>query len=780
MVYHHACDAKRTNSAPDWHTLRRGPNVPSSLPLQLTSLVGREAEVAQVIEALQHARLVTLTGVGGVGKTRLALRVADDLNAEYADGSGLVALATVGDPAVLGYVVADALGISQQPGRSIEDVLIEALSAREMLIVLDNCEHLIDEVAALVERIIETCPGVRLLPTSREALMVAGERIWPVPSLAHHGTDAPAITLFRERAEAVDPAFSIAVDVEVIEDVCRQLDGIPLAIELAAARIRSMSPRQILERLNERFALLTGGSRSALERHQTLRHAVQWSYDLLDERERKVLQRASVFVGGFSLEATEVVCAIDGADGTELLDTLDSLVRKSLVTVERSEGEARFGLLETIRQFAEEQLLNTGEGASVRRLHARYFAEAADIAWERFASPEQGRALSWFDREFANVRAAFRSSLDQGDINSSALIAVTASFTVELNRFEAVAWAREILEAVRESCPEHLADVLSAASTEGFVSGSYEAGLGYGREAIDLVESGRGRVRSAIAWTTAGYCALSLGQGKEGLDILHAGAQRPEDRSLLYARALWSTAIAMTSADPETVQTVEDVLSEARAARVPTGLAWALIARSYVYKDLDPAKAEASAREALTIAREAGLANLEGAALRDLSVQIAQTGEATTALATFSAAMDALEPAGESGYMRFTLGQLGILFARLGRFDDAAFTAISVRSDHVFVAIEQERFDLAIETSRQAIGESEFSALADRVAAMSYREVMTEVRERIAQSIAEVQDAAQSEPTSYPHGLSEREVEVLRLVAAGRTNADIAQGKSVV
>jgi len=259
-----------------------------------------------------------------------------------------------------------------------------------MLLVLDNCEHVLDEAASLVEALIATCPDVTILATSREALGVAGETVWPVPSLGL-GADSTASTLFIERARDVLPDFDPGADLEVVAEICRRLDGIPLAIELAAARVRSMSPKQIRDRLDERFRLLTG-SRRAMERHQTLRHAVQWSYDLLNDIERRVLQRASVFAGGFAIAAATTVCGhdMDGElDEIEMLDVLDSLVRKSLVNVDRTSAELRYSMLETIRQFAEERLADTGEGETVRDRHALFFADQAEAAFELLRSPQK-------------------------------------------------------------------------------------------------------------------------------------------------------------------------------------------------------------------------------------------------------------------------------------------------------------------------------------------------------------------------------------------------------
>jgi class 3 adenylate cyclase len=305
--------------------LRTLDSLPGNLPAQATSFLGREGDLAEVRKLLREARLVTLTGVGGVGKTRLAVQAAADAAAGYKDGVWVVELAGIADPAAIGHAVASVLGVAQQQGKTIEECMAAALAGRQILVVLDNCEHLIEASAALADLLLTHCKDVNLLATSREALMVDGERIWPVPSLGFRdGAQSPAVALFIDRARAVAPDFDATSDIAAIADICRRLDGIPLAIELGAARVRAMSPSQIRDRLNERFRLLTGGARRALERHQTLRHVVQWSYDLLTPVERTVLARASVFYGGFSLEAAESICGSGKVAAADILDICDA------------------------------------------------------------------------------------------------------------------------------------------------------------------------------------------------------------------------------------------------------------------------------------------------------------------------------------------------------------------------------------------------------------------------------------------------------------------------
>ena len=347
--------------------------------------------------ALKAHRLVTLTGVGGVGKTRLALEVAARSAPDFPDGVWVIELAAVGDPAAVPDAVAGVLGITQQPGMTLTDSVAAALEGRSRLLVFDNCEHVLDAAADMVEAILSRSATVKILATSREGLRAADEQLWPVPSLDTRAeSDSAAATLFVERAEAVVPGVSL--DPVAVVEICRRLDGIPLGIELAASRMVSMTVTEVRDRLNDRFRLLVG-SRRGLERHQTLRHAVQWSYDLLDEDEQTLLNRCSVFAGGFDLAGA---CAVAGSeDEFATLDLLDALVRKSLLVADRSSGRTRFSMLETIRQFAEDQLAADGQAEETRDAHARYFADLEADVFALWDSPRQREAYEWFTVELA-------------------------------------------------------------------------------------------------------------------------------------------------------------------------------------------------------------------------------------------------------------------------------------------------------------------------------------------------------------------------------------------
>ena len=393
------------------------PDLRHNLPELVSSFVGRDVEVAELGQILDESRLVTLTGAGGVGKTRLALQVAAELLDGSGDGVWLVELAAVRDPDAVPAAVANALGIKEQVGRPIQDVLVAALADQHILIVLDNCEHLIGACAKLAETVVRSCPKVYLLATSRETLGIDGERVFRVPSLtvppegAEQLSDlagSGAAMLFVERARTLATGFTLTDDAApLVGAICRCLDGVPLAIELAAARLRSMSLSHLNDRLDQRFRLLTGGSRTAMPRQQTLRAMVDWSYDLLNDFEQSVLRRMSVFVGGFDLEAAESVCGFGDIEDFDVAGLLGSLVDKSLVVVDNSATTVRYRLLETIRQYAAEKLGAMGdEFARAQESHASYYVGYVRQVAQYLTGRSQETWLTRLEEEYPNLNAA--------------------------------------------------------------------------------------------------------------------------------------------------------------------------------------------------------------------------------------------------------------------------------------------------------------------------------------------------------------------------------------
>jgi predicted ATPase/class 3 adenylate cyclase/DNA-binding CsgD family transcriptional regulator len=394
------------------------------LPMQLTSFVGRNTELPQVRELLTQNRLVTLTGAGGAGKTRLAIQIAGQLSGEFGDGVWYVDLAPITDPELVPVTVARALGLPDQPGRSTMDTLTRFLADRQMLVVLDNCEHLLDASAALVNALLATAARLTLLTTSREPIGVPGEVSWRVPSLSLR---TEAIDLFTDRARHARPEFVVTDDnAAVVAEICARLDGLPLAIELAAARVRALSLAEILESLHDRFRLLTGGARTAGRRQQTLRASVDWSHALLTEPERVLFRGLAAFLGGFDFDAAQTVASGGEVERFQVLDLLTLLVDKSLVVADDTGGRTRYRLLETVRQYALEKLGESGEADAVRARHRDHYTAMAAVL-DAPAGTDYEHRLEQADIEIDNLRAAFAWSRE----NSAIELALTLASSLQ-------------------------------------------------------------------------------------------------------------------------------------------------------------------------------------------------------------------------------------------------------------------------------------------------------------------------------------------------------------
>jgi predicted ATPase/class 3 adenylate cyclase len=399
----------------DFPALRSLAATPNNLPQQLTSFVGRERELAQIRGMLGRSRLLTLHGAGGIGKTRLSLQLAAEVLDDYPDGAWFVELAPLTDERLVAQAVAAVVGVKEEAGRPVTDALVTHVSRLNLLLVLDNCEHLVNACAVLAERLLRAAPGVRILASSREPLGIPGETIHQVPALAVPGPGSPidastlnrfeAVRLFEERANAALPGFSLGPqNAGAVLDICRQLDGIPLAIELAAARTRSLSVQDIAARLGDRFHLLTTGHRTALPRQQTLRALIDWSHDLLADDERMLFRRLAVFAGGWTLDVAEAVASGSSLAEHDVLDLLTRLVDKSLVTMDAD--SSRYRLLETVREYARDRLDESLDADATRGRHLQHFVALADAARSRLNGPDHARWLARLDMERENLLAA--------------------------------------------------------------------------------------------------------------------------------------------------------------------------------------------------------------------------------------------------------------------------------------------------------------------------------------------------------------------------------------
>jgi len=474
--------------AADFPSLKSLDARPNNLPIQLTSFIGREREKAEVGRLLFINHLVTLTGAGGAGKTRLALQVAAEALEEFPDGVWLVELAALSNPGLVPKAVASALGVSEQPARSLTETLRDALRRKSVLVVLDNCEHLVAACAHLADAVLRACPNLRILATSREALGVTGETVWRVPSLPvpdpqqlpplDRFKEYDAVRLFIDRAVASDPRFAVTIsNAPAVAQVCHRLDGIPLALELAAARVRVLAVEQIATRLDDRFRLLTGGSRTAVLRQQTLRATMDWSFDLLSEEEHALLRRLSVFAGGWTLEAAEAICSGNGVAASDTLDLLTQLVDKSLVTTETQGGEARSRLLETVRQYGGERLLEAGEADDVQRRHCGWYLDLAERADPMLRGNEQELWLERLATEHDNLRTALawgRTDTQSAEAWLRLIRALYYFWNVTEHMTEGRHWLEEAVTRGNEADPVILLGILLGAGALAYRQGDHE------------------------------------------------------------------------------------------------------------------------------------------------------------------------------------------------------------------------------------------------------------------------------------------------------------------
>jgi predicted ATPase/DNA-binding SARP family transcriptional activator len=528
---------------------------PHNLPVALTSFVGRQQEVAEVKKLLEGARLVTLVGGGGVGKTRLALQVAAETVAVHRDGTWLADLAPLVDPGLVPHAIATALDVHEEPGQPLVDALVIHLRSRSLLLVVDNCEHLAAACAGLVARLLAAAPEVRVLATSQEPLRVAGEVAWRVPSLStpvpgevsslDDAQEYEAIRLFLERARAARPQLELrAEDVPVLVQICTRLDGIPLAIELAAARVSVLALDQVADRLEDRFRLLASGPRSALSRHQTLRAAVDWSYELLGPGERDLLRRLSVFAGSFGLEAAEVVGSGPKASEAEVLDLLDSLVAKSLVAGEPMGSEVRYRLLETIRHYAREKLTEAGEEPEAAMCHQRYYLALAEEAEAETFSAGAGRVLDRLEAEHDNFRAALERAVSDPGARQAGLLLAHALFPfweVRDHRQEGRAWMEALL--ARPGPPEAIVSAvarragnLAWTENDQVIAGSlWERALEIARRCGDRRHLGRALLSVARLARSRG----ELASAEALLEESHGFAREVGDELFVAESLLW-------------------------------------------------------------------------------------------------------------------------------------------------------------------------------------------------------------------------------------------------
>jgi predicted ATPase/class 3 adenylate cyclase/DNA-binding CsgD family transcriptional regulator len=527
--------------------------ISQGLPTQLTSFVGRDAQLAQARELLNENRLLTLTGAGGAGKTRLAIQLAAQLAGEFRDGVWYVDLAPITHPGLVPTTVARSLGLPDQPGRSTMDTLTRFVADRQMLIVLDNCEHLLDASATLISALLGVAAGLTLLSTSREPVGVAGEMSWRVPSLS---LADEAIELFTDRARHARPDFAVSDDnAATVGEICRRLDGLPLAIELAAARVRALSLAEILDSLHDRFRLLTGGARTAVRRQQTLRASVDWSHALLTEPEHVLFRRLAAFMGGFDLDAAQAIAGGGDVQRYQVLDQLSLLVDKSLVVTDDSGGRTRYRLLETVRQYALEKLGESGEADAVRGRHRDYFTSLA-AAVDAPTGSDYEQSLDQAEREIDNLRAAFVWSRENSDTELALALASSLQplWLARARPREGLAWLDAVLThevaqdagvaaAVRARA---LADRAVLATVAGMPTGMDQAeqALAIARHIEDPAVLAR--ALSACGFTAAYNAEVAAAYFAEAIEL----ARELHDSWRLSQILTWQASAAIAAGDP--------------------------------------------------------------------------------------------------------------------------------------------------------------------------------------------------------------------------------------
>jgi len=733
----------------EFPVLRSLDALPGNLPVQLTSFVGREEDMARVAGELGQARVVTLTGVGGVGKTRLAVEVAAEVVPEYRDGAWLVELAGVRDVEAVPDVVVAMFGLQPAPGRSTTETLLEFLANKELLLVLDNCEHLLRAVADLVDGIVRACPGVRVLATSREGLNVAGEHMLGLASMEVPGEPAEpdaiarcdAAVLFVDRARSVKASFVLEEShAGAVGQVCRRLDGIPLAIELAAARIAMLTPSELAQRLDQRFRLLAGGQRGVVERHQTLRAAIDWSYELLGEDEQLLLARLSVFASGFSLEAAEVVTAGGAVENNQVFELLAALVARSLVIADTEGIETRYRLLETIRQYAQERLDSSGDGDRLHTAHAVYYAGFGEVAIANATGPE---GIEWerrLEQELDNIGAALTWAVETQDADTAVrLLAMWDKpyFGTEATLRATLRWASDAVVGI-PGASEHprYSAALAVAAGRAHMQGRQDVAERRCDEALAAAQR-LGAEPSIAIWLVRINVALAQGHadqavehGRKAVALSRARAEPVWLRQALAGSTLAHAMIGDTAAALPEAEEVVDMTH-----RLPNPHIAPLAMAAFALGDADPERALALARQAVELA-PAGSHTLAWGIAGDLA---ARHGDRHDALAYFAKSIDASHWVGQRIGLGAVIGRVGDLLAdsdsEAAAVLQGAGDAITPGYAHAPHAAEDHQH--AIETLEASLGPARRQELYQQGVRMSDNEAVAYAQAAIKHSLGE-------------------------------------------
>ncbi|HKX16504.1 MAG TPA: LuxR C-terminal-related transcriptional regulator [bacterium] len=675
----------------DFPALRAHEALPNNLPAHVTSFIGREREIADVIGLLDSSRLLTLTGSGGAGKTRLALQVAAAALRDFADGVWMVELASLADPSLVPQTLASVLSVPEHPGRPLSETLVDALRHKCLLIVLDNCEHLQPACAQIANALVRGCPRLRILATSRVALGVPGETVWRTPSLSIPDLDQTfepavlqqyeAVQLFIERARSVQREFALSMNnAHAVARVCRELDGIPLALELAAARTRVLTVEQIATRLGDRFQLLTGGSSLVVPRHQTLQATMDWSYDLLSKKEQVLLRRLSVFAGGCTLEAAEAVCTGSQVSRADVLDLLTQLVDKSLVQVELHEGAARYTLLETVREYGRNRLKDNGETDEARRRHCDWYCAVAERAKPELFGPH---AIAWLERletDHDNFRGALEWCRIEPDVPNAAglrLVVVLYNFLETRGHFAEVRqWLDEMLTLYKDAAPVWRARGLNLAGHLAYTQGDSERALIRCEEALALSRTAGDKTQTGQALHYLAHAAEGAGDYRRAAELFEqsVAVHRDAGSTIELGTALHCLA-NLTRLGPSSRanyqkawQLFEEALAIFHGQGYQRGPATTLHNMAYLaLREGDHVRARALFSESLVLAKEmqdrrvlnciAGLAAMDADTAPERAARL--FGAAETLMSTAGVSLEPVNRADHDHYVTKAKGRLG-------------------------------------------------------------------------------------------------------------------------
>jgi predicted ATPase/DNA-binding CsgD family transcriptional regulator len=777
---------------------REAPN--TNLPAARSSFVGREREMEEIERGLATTRLLTLTGAGGSGKTRLAVEAARDLVGAYPDGVWLVELAPLSEGALVPKEVAEALGVPERPAQSLDDTLVEVLRDRELLLLVDNCEHLLDATARLVDRLLDSCPRLSILATSREAIGVEGEARWPVPPLSvpEDGSSEKlegyeSVRLFVERAGGRDPSFILSPqNALALTEICGRLEGIPLAIELAAARVGTLSLEQISARLASSLDLLTRGGRTAEPRQRTLKGALDWSHELLEGPEKVLFRRLSVFAGGWTLKTAETVASGDGVEESGILDLLSGLVEKSLVLAEEHETSGlRYRMLEPVRQYAGEKLEDAGEGEAVRCRHAEFFLALAEQARPELRGPEDKRWLERLEREHDNMRAALSFALESEDAELALRLsgALGTFWHMHSHSDEGRKWLEAALASDKRAPAVVRIKALEALYWLAFDRWDHDRAQAIAREAMELsagveIES---RLSASLRIMSAGP-AWMRGDYQRGEQLLEESLEisREVGDRIMIAEALIQ--LAITAWGMGDVERGKEIYEEGAALCREAGYTFRLpdFLLSLGYQLLlegDYERGAALNEEAAALCREHGYARSLNLSLDNLGWATLLEGHHERARPFYEESLRVSKELGDRACASESLDGLACIAGaegearRAGRLFGAAEAMRETLGEAVPFQLKPEEIAWREPHrlgARSLLGEEAWEEALAEGRAMGLKEAI-----EYALSSEELSPTTsvpeQPATPDRPAGLTNREVEVLGLVATGMTNAQVAE-----